>query len=82
MRASEMICANPELTEQPRQVRTSPVGDADECGPETPTSPKGGERSARDRASSAADARLGLLVVVATGAVVYGTIAACIWRSL
>ena len=38
MRASEMICANPELLERPGQVRTDPVGDADECGREEPTS--------------------------------------------
>lgn len=79
MRASEMIRANSEVPGQPGQVMTHPGGDVDDCGP---TSPQGGEHRARSGASSTANARLGLLIVVVTGAVVYGAIAVCIGRFL
>lgn len=68
-------CANPESLERRRQITTEPAGGADQRGREKPASPGHRERSARHGASSTANPRLGLLIVVSSAAVFYGAIA-------
>jgi hypothetical protein len=76
------ICANPERLQRRRQITTEPAGGADQRGREKPGSPGRQERSARHGASSTANTRLGLLIVVSSAAVFYGAIAAFIWHFL
>jgi hypothetical protein len=73
------ICANPERLQRRRQITTETAGGADQRGREKPGSPGCPERSARHGASSAANPRLGLLIIiVCIDVVFYGAIAASI----